>query len=252
MNITQYRELVAQEALQAANPAVEVKPEVIAPVVTEEPIKTPPVAPEKITVDGEEFTIEELKNGYLRQKDYTQKTQEVARQREESKEAIAFYEHLKQNPQLAEQIKQVAPVPTQLDPAMARVADLEAKLYDMKLERDIEVLQNKYPDFEIREVIKMAQEKQIVNLEDAYHLIKSSKPVTPVDTEALKRSIRQEILAELKQEGISTQTLISSNDGTAHIPDNKPSISPDEQKVARMMGLTEAVYVKWRDASTRK
>jgi len=54
----------------AKEPVEEKKPEV--------PGETPPEEPKTFEVDGEKLTEEELKAGYMRQKDYTQKTQEVS------------------------------------------------------------------------------------------------------------------------------------------------------------------------------
>lgn len=44
------------------------------------------------TPDGEEVTLEELKRGYLRQSDYTKKTQEIAQARQQAQEAFGALE----------------------------------------------------------------------------------------------------------------------------------------------------------------
>lgn len=49
--------------------------------------------------DGTEVPLSELEKGYLRQSDYTKKTQEVARQREEAAQALALFEALQSDPQ---------------------------------------------------------------------------------------------------------------------------------------------------------
>lgn len=54
-------------------------------------------------------TLQELKDGYLRQADYTRKTQEVAETKKANEKAVSFYEALQGNPeavvrQLAEQV----------------------------------------------------------------------------------------------------------------------------------------------------
>lgn len=52
------------------------------------------------TVDGpQSVTIAELSEGYMRQSDYTKKTQEVANDRKVSKDAMAFYEAFMSDPQ---------------------------------------------------------------------------------------------------------------------------------------------------------
>lgn len=54
-----------------------------------------------VTVDGDEVevTLEELTKSYMRQSDYTRKTQDVARQREEAAAALRLYTALQENPQ---------------------------------------------------------------------------------------------------------------------------------------------------------
>lgn len=46
----------------------------------------------------EPVSLEELKNGYLRQADYTRKTQEIATQRQSADKALSFWEALTSNP----------------------------------------------------------------------------------------------------------------------------------------------------------
>ena len=275
MNIMQYRALKAQEAQVSqtvdqtpSTPTPQVETQVKPP---EEPAKqettptqtpevkvepTPPVIPDKITIDGiGEVSIDELKNGYLRQTDYTQKTQEVARQKREVQDAVTFFEQIKRNPQVLQQITSNVQVPPTLDPATAKVIELENRVYDMMLEREIETLQNKYKDFEVKDVLEMAQKKNITNLEDAYHLVKSTKPQAPpqvIDTNALKEQLRKELLKEIEAERSATQTIITSNDTVAPVQDNSPKLSDAEKKVANMMRMSESDYVKWRDAGRKK
>lgn len=52
-----------------------------------------------VDIDGEQVAISELRNGYLRQKDYTQKTQELAKERAELDKARVLWEALQENPQ---------------------------------------------------------------------------------------------------------------------------------------------------------
>lgn len=265
MNIEQYRALKAQES--ATTPTPEVPQVIIEPTPTPvqleviPPIETKPVEevtqtiPEKITIEGVgEVTLDELRNGYLRQADYTKKTQEVSRKTKEVEEAVKVYEQLKTNPQLTQQLFTNGQVPANLDPTQMKVVELENKLYDMMLEKEIETLQSKYSDFEIREVLQTAQAKNITNLEDAYILAKSQKPVTqtPQSLEEVKKQLRQELLKEIEQERSATQSIISSNDGVAVIADNSPKLSEGERKVAKMMKLSDVDYVKWRDVAPRK
>lgn len=245
MNIEQYRELKAKEAEQAQAPVVE-QPVEAEPIIEEEP--TPVVQTAKIKVGDEEIDIEELKNGYLRQSDYTKKTQEVSRQKTEAKEAIEFYEHLKSNPELVQTLQETNHVPSYLDPNQSKVIELESKMYDMMLEKEIEKLQSKYTDFEVMDVLNVADAKGLTNLEDAYHLSKSSKSI-PSDEGALRESLRKEILLEMQNEQQSTRTIITTP-GTQSKPEASiPTISHAEAKVAGMMKMSENEYITWRDAN---
>jgi hypothetical protein len=224
------------------------------PTETKPPETTPttPVVPEKITIEGiGEVPVEELKNGYFRQSDYTKKTQDLAHQRKEAEEAIKFYEHLRSNPQLAQQLAQQTQLPQTLDPVTSKVVDLEQKFYDLMLQQEINTLQTKYPDFEVREVLETARDKQLNSLEDAYLIVKSRKQASqPVDANQLKEQIRAELLKELEAERNATQTIIATNNAPP-VQDNTPQISDAEKRVARMMKLSEAEYDKWRDANKK-
>lgn len=248
MNIEQYRALKAQELEESNQPedTVEEKPieeetnpeEEIEETVEEEPIK--------IEIDGQELGLDELKNGYLRQSDYTKKTQELSRQRKEAEEALNFYESLKTNPQKLDEIRSTHGVPEGLDPASVRVRELENKVYDMMLEKEIDTLTAKYSDFDIRVVLETAQEKGIVDLEDAYLLSKAHVSQS-ADFDEMKESIRKEVLAEIEKERKDTSTIISSQADTKPVIPDEVKISSGELKVAQGMGLTKEEYVKWRD-----
>lgn len=257
MNIMQYRQIKAEQASAPAPTQPATQPIITQPVVETKPIETPPVevtqtVPEKVVIEGiGEVPFDELKRGYLRQSDYTQKTQDVARQKKEVQEAVSFYETVKQNPELLKAIPPTAQVPSSLDPATAKVRELENLVYDMKLQTEISTLQGKYKDFEIREVLEVAQEKQLMNLEDAYFIAKSRKQVEPVNQTELEKQIREKLIKEIEAERNATQTIISGQP-SAVIKTDEPVLNDAERKVARMMRLSEAEYAVWRDAGNKK
>jgi phage I-like protein len=99
----------------------------------------------------------------------------------------------------------------------------------------------------------MAQSKNIMNLEDAYLLVKSHKEsAKPQDLEEVKKQLRQELLKEMEQERNATQSIIAGNDGTSIVPDNTPKITDAERKVASMMKMSDSDYIKWRDMDKKK
>lgn len=254
MNIDQYRAIKAQTEQPATHTPEQTQEQAtqVTPTQPETKPEEKPTLPEKITIDGiGEVTLDELKNGYLRQSDYTKKTQEIANKRKETEEAIKLYESLQQNPQIIQQLKQIVNVPPSLDPITSEIVKLRNELYDLKLEKEISDLQAKYPDFEVRQVLEIAREKQLPNLEDAYHLFKSQK-AQPLDENKFKEQLRQQILNELKAEQSATSTIISTNSGAPIISDNQPKVSEAEAKVARNMKMSVAEYVKWRDAGKKR
>ena len=189
-----------------------------------------------------------MKNGYLRQSDYTKKTQEVSKLRKEAEEAMKIAEFVKSNPQLAQSIG-VEPI----NPFMNKISELEEQLYDMKLEKEIETLTNKYSDFEVLEVLQVAHDKGLTNLEDAYKIVKSNKPVIQpsVNIDEIREQIKNELLKEFGvDENTKIKTVISSG-ANAQITNNAPSISEAEAKVARFMKLTPEEYIKWRDVENK-
>lgn len=218
--------------------------------------------PETIYIDGVgEVKLDELKNGYLRQSDYTKKTQEVSNQRKEAQEALSLYQQLKSDPQMADMIKQKGQtaLPPNADPTTAKIYELEGKLYDMMVEKDVEILSAKYDDFDARNVLQLAYDKNL-QLEDAYHVWKGSTktekkateketPTTSqLDLEAEKNRIRKEVLTEIEAEKKSTRTTITSQSSQQPVKTDDPVLTPAEDKVRKGQGMTAKEYVTWRDA----
>lgn len=289
MNIEQYREMVANEAKQAeqetqqtesqgseqtnveqqptetqenATPVQQTEtietPEGAKPgeVHQEEPIQTTPTVPEVIEIDGKPVPIDELKNGYLRQSDYTKKTQELARQREQQAIADAYYQAINSRPELAEAVAKQFNLPF-IDPTQAELMEAKHKLQDMELKQEVDLLSSKYSDFEAREVLNFAVENKIENLEHAYTLLSHQKgasvkadPIVEaqeiVDVASLKEEIRQELLKEL-QSNVDTQSLIQTSGSAVAVKDTTPTLSQTELKVARNLRMTPEEYAKWRD-----
>ncbi len=143
-----------------------------------------------VTIGDEQVPIEELQGGYLRQADYTRKTQELAEQRTQLENAATLQRALEANPQrtlefLAEQYgvqfaQQVADAatsdadgwdglgdePTAPNPLETRLAALEAEREAERAQREVEQafsgLEAKYgEDFNRTEVAKAAWERGI-------------------------------------------------------------------------------------------
>lgn len=204
--------------------------------------------PQTIEIDGQEVSIDELKSGYLRQSDYTRKTQELARDREKAEIAERYYDAVQNNPELARELAEQHNLPY-VSKEDARVQELEQKYYDLLVQQEVSDLQNKYGDFDVQGLIKYAFDKKMPNLEDAYTLFTASQGQANVkaddfDKDAFAEQIRQQVLAELQSNG-DTASIIGTGGASAQVESQTPTLSPDEMRVARGMKLTPEEYAKW-------
>lgn len=207
---------------------------------------------QKIEIDGVEYTLDEIKNGYMRQSDYTKKTQELRAMERQTQEAMQFVETIRANPKLAKELSKEFELPT-LDPDKAKLQDIENRYYDLLIEKEISELQKQYGDFNIQEVLTVARDNNLSDLDTAYHVVQSrtqsKKP--PVDVDKLKEQLRDEIMKEVKshqESNVDTSSVIQSGGGTEMVKDNRPTLSAQEMKVAQGMGLSPSEYAKWRDS----
>jgi len=255
MNIDQYRAIKASEATKGtenSQPEVVVETNPQATETTVEPTVVENTIPDEIEIDGiGKVKVSELKNGYLRQADYTKKTQELSNSKKELEEAVKVYDYLKAHPDIAgEMVKKSEGVGTSLTSEGKRINELEQKIFDMTLQLEIDRLSKKYDDFEVRDVLITAKEKNMTDLEDAYKLTVASKKANPqeVDATALREQLRREILKELEEEGNGTRTLVGVKSSKATSP-TTAVISQAEQRVAQRMRLSNEEYITWRDAN---
>lgn len=210
--------------------------------------------PDVVEIDGQQLTIDELKQGYLRQNDYTRKTQEISRKERQVEEAMKFMEELQKNPQVAQQLSQDFDIPT-LDPAQAQFRELEDKYYELYVQNELRTLTDKYGEFDQTKVLEIARDEGLNNLDTAYHILQSREgggahTQEQLDVEALKQQIRDEILNDMKaqrEENVDTSTIIQQTTNATPIQSNEPKLSQAELKVARAMNLSPEDYVKWRD-----
>ena len=148
-----------------------------------------------VKVDGEnqEVSLEELRDGYQRQSDYTRKTQELASERKRLQQAEAIVSSLEADPDgtltaLADAfgVQMKSPVnqgsnesydswdDTQPDPTEQRIANLETQIAQQnrlqrrqQTEKQVEGLKEQYGDFDAQELYQHALRNKIGNLEAA-------------------------------------------------------------------------------------
>ena len=151
-----------------------------------------------VKVDGEEqeVSLEELRDGYQRQSDYTRKTQELASERRRLQQAEAIVSSLESDPEgtlmaLSDAfgVQPTPPAqpqrrdeydyddysdPVEPDVNEQRIAQLEARLEQQdrlhkrqQIEKQVEGLRDQYGDFDAQELYQHALRNKIGNLEAA-------------------------------------------------------------------------------------
>lgn len=136
--------------------------------------------------EGNPITLDEARNGYLRQSDYTRKTQELAEMRSRLAEAEAISEALRANPvatlnALSEafnvglQAQAPPDMYADMDPEMARIAVLEQKIAAQEqaalqsaIDAEISGLHQQFGDFNDQELFAHAIKGGFPNLRAAF------------------------------------------------------------------------------------
>lgn len=194
--------------------------------------------------------LKEWKQGYLRQQDYTRKTQALAKQRAELKDALEIYNYLKNNPMVAHQIangqmpQNIEGTPLEkVNPITKQVADVQRELALIKLENDIKELKSKYPDFDEVETLTKAEELGITDLEFVWNAIRGAKMDNLKET--IEKEVRASLTEQIKKNGLETQTIISTGDKT-----NKDSVNltAEEILIAQKMGIDPKVYAQYKNS----
>lgn len=262
MNIEEYRAMVAQEKAEASTPA---EPTPVEPTATPEPKSTETVIepkptetvtpPSTIKIGEKEYTpeqIAEFEKGYMRNDDYTRKTQALAKERREARQALDIVKQIQEKPELLEKVQGDV---VQLNPVIAKMQSLEQELADIKVEREINYLSSKYSDFDQSVVLQYAVDNDSPTLEDAYLAVRNTNPTPqtstkPVEKEfdikSLRDEIRNDILRELESNNV-TPTIIATNSSANPVQTDEPRLNEVEKKIARMNGMSDAEYAKWRD-----
>lgn len=222
----------------------------VANETVEEPVSTPePTEPTKYNIEGVgEFTADELKewkNAGLRQSDYTRKTQELARQREELKDASNIYNYLKEHPYIIDSINRTEGNPTEFTqsaptPERQMIQKLAYNQKAMQTDLKLTELHQKYGDFDETQLFQTAVDKKIEDLE---FVLKGMMYDNKRSDASSVQTAKEQLRAELESDRDTVSTIISSK---ANKKGHKPSLTPEEKKVAANFGLSESEYLKWK------
>lgn len=147
---------------------------------TNEVVDTPDVSEKLILSDGTEVTLDELERGYLRQSDYTRKTQDLSRQRDELMQAEQLLYALESDPKATlealqrhligdEQgdLEELDPVERELRDHRAFIEQQRAASVQYEVETELAGLAEQYGDFDWNAVLEFAVNREIPDLEAA-------------------------------------------------------------------------------------
>ena len=210
--------------------------------------------PPKVHVEGlGEFTIDEIKefrNGYLRQSDYTKKTQELARQREEAQDALEVFNYLRNNPHMVnalmemdksgnpqhvQNVQKVTPEATMMRQILhtQKAMEVEMKLNDLK---------HKYGDIDEVSVLSKANELKTDDLEFVYKALQYDAAIERQKT--LEQQSVQNLKAEIDANKKAVSTIVGTNQ--SNVVKQTPTLTADEKRIASLMGISEGEYLKWK------
>ncbi len=194
-----------------------------------------------VKVDGseEQVSLDELRDGYQRQADYTRKTQELASERSRLQQAEAIVQSLEADPAGTLEalgdafgVARATGEPTGVvdpwdepDPNEQRLATLEARLEQQdrvhrrqQVEKQVETLKGSYGEFNASELYQHALKHKIGNLEAALTHMRYND----VATRANKLEQDQE-RTDAKREASMVEPSGSKQAGSSTEPVSKPS-----------------------------
>ena len=232
----------------------------------EEEVETPQEQPQEeekpttIHIEGiGELTPEQIKDLYskantVEEPQKIEKPQEEPQYSQDVQDALELYKYLESNPQLIAQLQQTNPQAYQdltqrvPDETTKRLRELEEYVEEQRYNNYISELKGKFSDFDEDKVLEYAEKHDVTDLEVAYKAMKA-ETVKPTDMEALTKQIReqvkQELMEELKNNSLNTQSIISSSDEPNMGNEKEVTLSPQERRVARGLGMSDEEYAKW-------
>lgn len=170
---------------------------------------------------------------------------------EETQSALELYKYLEQNPHLVQAMRDVDVegyknlnnfVPDELT---KKVKEMEEFIEEQRYNSYVSGLKNKYSDFDEDKVLEYAEKHDVLNLEVAYKAMKADSVKEP-NIEELRKQIKEELLNELKQNSLETQSIVGGVSQKPINQDESVRLSSREERIARAMGMTPSEYNKWR------
>ena len=131
------------------------------------------------------------------------------------------------------------------DELTKKVREMEEFIEEQRYNQYISGLKNKYSDFDEDKVLEYAEKHNVLDLEVVYKALKSESIKEP-NIEELREQIKAELLNELKQNSLNTQSIVG---GVSQKPINQEQsvrLTSREERIAKAMGMSPSEYAKWR------
>lgn len=200
-----------------------------------------------VTIDE----INEWRQGNLRQSDYTRKTQELARQREELRDAKELFDYLSSNPHLIQALREaeqgnIPPVVNNATPERQMIRQLAYNQKAMETDMKLAALKQKYGDIDEVALFNKAAELRTEDLEFVYQGLQNEKP-TEYDLDAIRQAAIEEAKAQLKAELEQNMDAVGTSVSTKQSkPVEEPvNLTAEQKRVAKALGMSETDYAKW-------
>ena len=131
------------------------------------------------------------------------------------------------------------------DELTKKVKEMEDFIEEQRYNSYVSGLKNKYSDFDEDKVLEYAEKHDVLNLEVAYKAMKADSVKEP-NMEELRKQIKEELLNELKQNSLETQSIVGQMSQKPIKQDDTVNLSNRESRIAKAMGMTPSEYAKWR------
>lgn len=218
--------------------------ETVEPTTTEEATTEVPTINE-IDINGQKVSLDEVRQGYIRQQDYIAKQQQLDAKLKEAEQSLQLVDYLRKNPQIAQRLYEDEKAPSvvqTVNPAMQEIENLKRELFQDKLNNTITNLKGKYSDFNEVEVMNKAVSMGVTDLEFVYNAMRGQN-LDNIIAQRVKEELAK-ATEQINKNASATRTLVGS--GQEPQATTTHNLLPQEMRVADMMGISYEEYAKYK------
>lgn len=218
--------------------------ETVEPTTTEEVTTEVPTISE-IDINGQKVSLDEVRQGYIRQQDYIAKQQQLDAKLKEAEQSLQLVDYLRKNPQIAQRLYEDEKAPSvvqTVNPAMQEIENLKRELFQDKLNNTITNLKGKYSDFNEVEVMNKAVSMGVTDLEFVYNAMRGQN-LDNIIAQRVKEELAK-ATEQINKNASATRTLVGN--GQEPQATTTHNLLPQEMRVADMMGISYEEYAKYK------